>query len=139
MQNTTMIKKEAVVRAWHKVDAAGTVVGRLATEVATKLIGKHKPSYTPHIDGGDYVVIINAELSRFTGDKEQDKNYYKYSGFPGGLHQRTAAQLRALKPTEILREAIFNMLPPNKLRSERMNRLKIYAGTEHNHESQLKQ
>lgn len=139
MQKTTMIKKADVQREWHKVDAAGAVVGRVATEIATKLIGKHKPSYTPHIDGGDYVVVINAEQVEFTGAKEQKKQYYTHSGYIGGLKQRSAEKMRALKPTEILRQAVFNMLPKNKLRTERMNRLKLYAGSEHKHESQLSQ
>lgn len=139
MQKTTMIKTAEVKREWHKIDAAGAVVGRLATEIATKLIGKHKPSYTPHIDGGDYVVVLNAEKVEFTRNKEENKVYYAHSGQPGGFTSRTAAKMRIIHPTEILRLAIFNMLPKNKLRSERMNRLKLYVGAEHKHESQLSQ
>jgi len=132
MQKTADIKRD-----WHLVDAGGQILGRLASEVAQKLIGKHKPTYTPHMDGGDYVVVINANKFVVTGKKETDKIYYRHSGFPGGLKQKPLGELRESYPARIIEKAVFNMLPKNKLRSERMNRLKVYKDANHEHESQL--
>lgn len=134
-----MITTAQVQRNWHLVDAKDQVLGRLATEVATKLMGKHKVDYTPHIDAGDYVVIINASEIAVTGNKEMDKTYYSFSGYPSGLSKASFAEVMKKKPERILREAIKRMLPGNKLRDPRMSRLKIYAGAEHKHESQLGQ
>lgn len=133
-----MQKTAEVERKWHLVDAKGQILGRLASDIAQKLIGKNKPTYTPHIDGGDFVVVINASEIAVTGNKETDKMYYRHSGFPGGLKEKSLGELKSTYPTRIIEKAVFNMLPKNKLRSERMNRLKVYAGAEHKHESQLK-
>lgn len=138
MKTTYMQKKAEVERQWHLVDVKGKVLGRIATEIALKLIGKNKPTYTPHIDGGDYVVVINAKDVQVTRNKEQGKVYFTYSGFPGGLREDTFAEMMARHPEEIIVRAVYNMLPKNKLRTQRMARLKVYAGAEHKHTSQLK-
>lgn len=121
---------------WYVVDAENQVVGRLAARIATILRGKHKPQYTPHIDTGDYVVVINAEKVRFTGLKEQQKNYFKHSGYPGGVTLRTPEELRTKKPTFILENAVKGMLPKGPLGRQMLKKLKVYAGTEHPHEAQ---
>lgn len=133
MQKTAEVKRD-----WHLVDADGQILGRLATQIATKLMGKNKPTYTPHIDGGDFVVVINASKIAVTGKKETDKEYFRYSGYPGGLRSLPLGKLRDTYPTRIIEAAVYNMLPDNKLRSGRMGRLKIYADANHKHESQLK-
>lgn len=137
MHNTYMQKPAEVTREWHLVDAKDVVLGNLATDIAQKLIGKHKKTYTPHVDGGDYVVVINASQVAVTGNKEEDKKYYRHSGFPGGLKVKNLAEMRADFPERIVELAVKNMLPKNKLRQDRMNRLKVYAGDEHKHQSQL--
>lgn len=137
MQKSYMQKTADIKRDWHLIDADGQILGRLASEIATKLIGKNKPTYTPHIDGGDFVVVINASKFLVTGKKETDKIYYRHSGFPGGLKQKPLGELRESYPTRIIEKAVFNMLPKNKLRSGRMNRLKVYKDSNHKHESQL--
>ncbi len=137
-QKTRSLKPAEVKRQWHLVDADGQVLGRLATHIAKLLIGKHKATYTPHVDGGDYVVVINAQSVKVTGKKETDKVYYRHSGYLGGLKQQTLAEVRAKYPERLIEKAVYNMLPKNKLRTKRMNRLKVYKGTEHKHESQLK-
>jgi large subunit ribosomal protein L13 len=139
MPTTYMQKKAEVQRQWHLVDVKGEVLGRAATEIAKKLMGKNKPTFTPHIDGGDYVVVINAKEIVVTRSKGEDKKYYSYSGYPGGLSEATFNELQAKRPEEIVRRAVYNMLPKNKLRPERMARLKIYADDQHKHESQLGQ
>jgi len=133
-----MLKTADVKRDWHLADAKGQILGRLASEIAQKLIGKNKPTYTPHIDGGDFVVVINASEIAVSGNKEEDKMYYRHSGFPGGLKEKSLGELKKSFPTRIIEKAVFNMLPKNKLRSGRMNRLKVYANADHKHESQLK-
>jgi large subunit ribosomal protein L13 len=138
MQKTYMLKTADVKRDWHLADAKGQILGRLASEIAQKLIGKNKPTYTPHIDGGDFVVVINASEIAVSGNKEEDKMYYRHSGFPGGLKEKSLGELKKSFPTRIIEKAVFNMLPKNKLRSGRMNRLKVYANADHKHESQLK-
>lgn len=138
MQKTYMQKTAEVKRDWHLMDAEGQILGRLATQIATKLMGKNKLTYTPHIDGGDFVVVINASKIAVTGKKETDKEYFRYSGYPGGLRSLPLGKLRDTYPTRIIEAAVYNMLPDNKLRSGRMNRLKIYADANHKHESQLK-
>jgi large subunit ribosomal protein L13 len=134
---TYMMKTAEVKRAWHLMDAQDKVVGKLATEIATKLIGKHKPTYTPHIDNGDYVVIINAEKIVVTGSKGGRKLYHHHSRLPGGISERTFDELIVQNPERIIKEAVLNMLPKNRLRDERMSRLKVYVGAEHKHSAQL--
>ena len=135
MQKTYMQKTSDVKREWHIVDAQDKILGRLATDIAQKLIGKHKKEYTPHIDAGDYVVVINAEKIAVTGNKEEQKKYYRHSGFPGGLKVRTLGELRETFPERIIEKAVKNMLLKNKLQRPRMTRLKVYAGAEHPHET----
>jgi len=137
LQKTYSQKTSDVKRKWHIVDAEDQVLGRLATEIATKLIGKNKKEYTPHIDSGDYVVVINAEKVAVTGNKEEEKIYYRHSGYPGGFKKRSLSDLRAQFPERIIEKAVKNMLPKNKLQSPRMVRLKVYKGSDHKHESQL--
>ena len=132
-----MQKSAEVTRDWHLVDAQDQVLGRLATQIATLLIGKHKPTFTPHIDGGDYVVVINSAKIAVTGGKEEKKAYYHHSNFPGGLKEMTFGEMMEKFPTRAVEKAVYNMLPKNKLRTARMNRLKIYADDQHKHESQL--
>lgn len=140
MQKTFMLRKEDVKHAWHVMDASGNVLGRFASEVAKKLIGKHKPTFTPHTDDGDYVVVINAAKIAVVGaNKPQDKKYYTHSGYMGGLKVKTLAELLEKAPEQVIEAAVYNMLPKNKLRQDRMKRLKIYADAEHTHQSELKQ
>jgi large subunit ribosomal protein L13 len=129
-------KASEVNHAWIEVDAASAPLGRLATVIATRLTGKYKPTYTPHIDDGDYVVVINAEKAIVTGGKETDKMYYNYSGFPGGLTEANLAKVRKDKPERIIMDAVFGMLPKNKLQAERMKRLRIFVGESHTHAPQ---
>ena len=133
---TVMQKKEEVTRNWYEIDAEGKILGKIATEIAVRLMGKHKPSYTPHVDGGDYVVAINADKFAVTGNKMLDKKYYRHSGYPGGLKVRNLEEMLEKKPTEIIRKAVERMLPKNKLGNQMINRLKIYTGNEHNHVAQ---
>ena len=137
MQKTYTQKASEVTRKWHVIDAKDKVLGRVATEIAKLLIGKDKKEYTPHIDAGDFVVVINAAQVAVTGNKEQDKMYHTHSNFPGGLKSKNLAKLRAQFPERIIENAVKNMLPKNKLQDQRMTRLKVYAGTEHKHQSQL--
>ncbi|MFW5955424.1 MAG: 50S ribosomal protein L13 [Rhodothermales bacterium] len=125
-----------VDRQWHIVDAENQVVGRLATRIASILRGKHKPQFTPHIDTGDYVVVINADKVRFTGQKEQKKEYFRHSGYPGGVSVRTPEKMRDAKPTFLLENAVKGMLPKGTLGRQMIKKLKIYAGSEHPHEAQ---
>jgi large subunit ribosomal protein L13 len=125
-----------VVRAWHVVDAENAVVGRLASHVAALLRGKHKASYTPHIDTGDHVIIINADKVRFTGKKETDKEYFSHTGYPGGVKIRTPRVLRTKKPTFALENAVKGMLPKGPLGRQMIKKLKVYAGPDHPHEAQ---
>ncbi|HEX7017381.1 MAG TPA: 50S ribosomal protein L13 [Patescibacteria group bacterium] len=135
---TYMQKSAEVERKWHVIDVSGKILGRVATEIAELLIGKHKPTYTPHIDAGDYVVVLNAKEIKVTAGKENTISYARHSGFPGGFKVDTYADLMERHPERIIEKAVYNMIPKNKLRQERMNRLKVYAGTEHKHESQIK-
>lgn len=136
---TASAKPHEVERTWHVVDAEGEVVGRLASKVAAVLRGKHKPSYTPHVDTGDYVVVINAEKARFTGNKEADKEYFRHTGYPGGGRTTTPAETRTRKPTFIVENAVKGMLPKNRLGRQMLSKLKVYAGSEHPHEAQQPQ
>mmetsp|Transcript_1810 Transcript_1810/g.2603 ORF Transcript_1810/g.2603 Transcript_1810/m.2603 type:complete len:160 (-) Transcript_1810:154-633(-) len=129
---------QSLQRAWHLVDASNQTVGRLATTIAPLLKGKHKPTYRPNGDCGDYVVIVNAEKVHFSGKKWQDKLYRWHTGYPGGLKQRTASEMLQRKPTDILKKAILGMISRNNLRHKYIeNRLKIYVGPDHPHPSQL--
>lgn len=133
---TFMQKKETVERKWYVVDAEGKTLGRLATQVATVLRGKNKPTYTPHIDCGDYVIVINAEKVVLTGNKLDDKMYYNHSGFPGGLRERNAKTMIEKYPEEMVERAIKGMLPHNPLGRAMGKKLFVYAGTDHKHEAQ---
>lgn len=129
-------KPSEVTRRWILIDAAEAPIGRVATQVATYLTGKYKATYTPHIDGGDYVVVINAKDSVFTGDKETDKKYYRHSGFPGGIKDATVKEVREKFPERLVENAVKGMLPKNKLAAERMKRLRVFPGAEHSHTAQ---
>lgn len=137
--STYSAKPESVKRDWFVVDAAGKTLGRLATEVATRLRGKHKPVYTPHVDTGDYVVIINAEKVAVTGKKASDKMYYHHTGFPGGIKEASFDKLIARKPEKVIELAVKGMLPRNPLGRAMYRKLKVYAGSEHPHAAQQPQ
>jgi large subunit ribosomal protein L13 len=126
-------------RNWFVVDADGRTLGRLATQIADLLRGKRKPHYTPHIDTGDFVVVINAEKVRVTGGKRTGKIYYRHSGYPGGLRSRTFEEMQARRPEEIIRLAVKGMMPRNRLARKQLTKLKIYAGPEHPHAAQKPQ
>jgi large subunit ribosomal protein L13 len=123
-------------RHWLLVDASEKTLGRLATQIADALRGKRKPEYTPHIDTGDFVVVVNAEKIRVTGSKLQDKRYYKHSGYPGGLRTRTLQEMLDRRPEEVIRLAVKGMLPRNRLGRQQLRKLKVYAGPDHPHEAQ---
>lgn len=133
---TYSITPSEVNRRWILVDANEHNLGRVATTIAHYLIGKDKPSYTPHIDGGDYVVVINSDTLKVAGNRETDKVYYRHSGYPGGISSATLAEVRAKDSTRIIREAVRGMLPKNKLVDERLKRLKIYKAADHAHAPQ---
>jgi len=136
---TKSARKEDVQRNWYIIDAEGEVVGRLCTKIAHVLRGKHKPSYTPHVDTGDNVIVINADKVRFTGNKVNDKEYVRYSGYPGGQKKATPADLLAKKPEAIVENAVRGMLPKTKLGRAMFKKLFVYAGNEHPHEAQKPQ
>ncbi|HOC07009.1 MAG: 50S ribosomal protein L13 [Bacillota bacterium] len=136
MQSTYMAKPAEIKRKWLLIDAEGKTLGRLASEVAALLRGKHKPTYTPHVDSGDHVVIINASKVVVSGNKAQDKLYYRYSGYPGGLRAVNFATLMEKKPTEAVYLAVKGMLPHNKLGRAMLKKLRVYAGPEHEHAAQ---
>jgi large subunit ribosomal protein L13 len=129
-------KPGEVAREWYLVDADGQTLGRLATLIADTLRGKRKPQYTPHVDTGDFVVVVNAEKVTVTGSKLDQKLYYRHSGYPGGLKQRTLREQLERRPTEVIRRAVRGMLPKNRLARQQLTKLKIYAGPEHPHTSQ---
>jgi large subunit ribosomal protein L13 len=137
--STYSAKPQDVTRQWYVVDASQAPLGRVATEIATLLTGKGKPMFTKHIDCGDYVIVTNTENVQVTGDKLQKKVYYRHSGFPGGIKQRTLQEQMDRDSTEVIMKAVRGMLPVNKLRDDRLARLKIYPGTEHQHEAQKPQ
>ena len=132
-------RPQDVEAAWHLVDAENAVVGRLSAQVAALIRGKHKPEYTPHVDGGDFVVIVNADKVRFTGKKETDKTYFRHSGYPGGIRSRTPKELRTSKPEFIVENAVKGMLPRTKLGRQLYKKLHVYTGAEHPHEAQQPQ
>ncbi|OAQ21737.1 50S ribosomal protein L13 [Thermosulfurimonas dismutans] len=133
---TPMPRKEEVKREWYVVDAEGKVLGRLASEIAKRLRGKHRPDFAPHVDVGDFIVVVNAEKIRLTGKKWDQKIYWRHSGYMGGLKLRTARQMLEQKPEEILRLAVKRMLPKNRLGHKLLKKLKIYVGPEHPHQAQ---
>jgi len=133
---TFMANENTIKREWFVVDAAGKRLGRLATEVATVIRGKHKPTFTPHVDSGDYVIVINAEKIELTGNKWNDKMYYTHSTYPGGLKEKTAKVLMQEKPTRMVELAIKGMLPKGKLGNQMYKKLFVYAGEEHKHQAQ---
>jgi large subunit ribosomal protein L13 len=133
---TYFTKKNDISRNWLVVDAKDQVVGRLASNIAMFLMGKHKPTYTPNLDTGDYVIVLNADKVKFTGNKWNDKVYIRHTGFVGGIRKRTAKELLAKKPTDILRIAVKNMLPKSNLSLRRIMKLKIYTGDTHPHSVQ---
>ena len=133
---TVMQKKEEVTRNWYEIDAEGKILGKVAAEIAVRLMGKNKPSYTPHVDGGDFVVVTNAEKIAVTGKKLTDKKYYRHSGYPGGLKVRSLQEMLEKQPTEVIRKAVERMLPKNKLGSQMIGRLKVFVGNEHAHTAQ---
>lgn len=134
---TVSMRAEDVRRSWFVVDAEDKTLGRLATEVARRLRGKHKPEYTPHVDTGDYIVVVNAEKVRVTGSKTTDKIYYRHSGYPGGIKARSFEQLRdGRHPERIIETAVKGMLPRNPLGRSMLKKLKVYAGNEHPHSAQ---
>jgi len=132
-------KNEEVERRWYVVDAEGETLGRLAVRIADTLRGKRKPEYTPHVDTGDFVVVVNAEKITVTGAKLQQKRYYRHSGYPGGLRSRTLGEQLERRPTEVIRKAVKGMLPRNRLARRQITKLKVYAGPEHPHEAQSPQ
>lgn len=134
---TFMAKRGEVARKWHVLDAEGQVLGRLAVQTAHLLRGKHKPIFTPHIDCGDGVVVVNAEKVRLTGLKLQTKLYKRYSGYPSGLKTETADRLLHRRPTEVIHRAVVGMLPKNPLGRQVARRLRVYAGPTHPHQAQL--
>ena len=134
--STTLAKKGNVPQKWYVIDAANQVVGRLAVQIATILRGKHRPDYTPHVDTGDFVIVVNAEKVRFTGKKLETKTYQAYSHYPGGLKVTTAKELMARKPQDIIMHAVKRMVPRNRLGRAQMAKLKLYAGNTHPHQAQ---
>jgi large subunit ribosomal protein L13 len=136
MTKTYNAKPGEIERLWYVVDAEGKTLGRLATQIADTLRGKRKPQYTPHVDTGDFVVVVNAEKIHVTGKKLDEKMYYRHSGYPGGLRQRTLREELERRPTEVLRKAVKGMLPRTRLGRAQLTKLKIYAGPEHPHDAQ---
>jgi len=133
---TFSAREEDVEKKWLVIDAEDKVVGRLATEIATILRGKNKPIFTPHVDTGDFVVVVNADKVRFTGKKWNQKKYYRHSGYPGGLKEIVAQKLLQQKPEEIIKHAVWGMIPHNRLGRKMIKKLKIYSGSEHPHQAQ---
>jgi len=133
---TFVAKPDTIKRQWFVIDAADKVLGRVASEVARRLRGKHKPEYTPNIDTGDYVIVVNADKVRVTGDKTRSKYYYRYSGYQSGLKQASFAELQAKRPERIIEHAVRGMLPKNALGRQMFRKLKVYAGPEHKHAAQ---
>ena len=133
---TYSAKPGEITREWYLVDAEGKTLGRLATQIADTLRGKRKPQFTPHVDTGDFVIVVNAEKIQVTGNKLDQKRYSRHSGYPGGLRSRTLREQLDRRPTEVLRVAVKGMLPKNRLARQQITKLKIYAGPEHPHEAQ---
>jgi large subunit ribosomal protein L13 len=136
MSRTYTPKASEIERQWLVVDADGQTLGRLATRVARLLTGKHKPTYSTHIDTGDHVIVINAEKIKVTGDKLESKHYYRHSGYPGGFREEKLGHLLERRPEEVVRRAVKGMVPHTRLGTQQMRKLKVYAGPEHPHEAQ---
>jgi large subunit ribosomal protein L13 len=136
MNRTYSPKLSEIEHRWFVVDAAGVPLGRLASVVARLLMGKHKPTYAPHLDGGDFVIVLNAEKTVLTGRKEEKKVYYRHSGYPGGLKRETAGKLRQRRPELLVERAVRGMLPKNSLGRHQLRKLKVYAGDKHRHQAQ---
>lgn len=139
MNKTFSAKAGQVKQDWFVVDASGKILGRLASEIALRLRGKHKAIYTPHVDTGDFIVVVNAEKIALTGKKLTDKIYYSYSGYPGGLRETAAGKMLAEKPENLIRMAVAGMLPKNHLGRKMLKKLKVYSGNAHPHEAQCPQ
>jgi large subunit ribosomal protein L13 len=135
--NTYSTKASDIERQWHVVDASDKILGRLASEVAKLLMGKHKPMYAPHLDTGDYVIVINAARVRVTGRKPKQKMYYRHSGYPGGLKSTSYEKMMQTHPTRVIEHAIKGMLPHNRLGAAMFKKLKVYAGDSHPHQAQM--
>ncbi len=133
---TYSAKPEEIVRRWYIVDATDRTLGRLATQIATVLMGKHKAIYTPHVDCGDFVIVVNAEKVRFTGNRLEEKFYYRYSGYPGGMKKTSLRTMLQTHPERVISEAVRRMLPKNALARHMLKKLKVYAGPEHPHAAQ---
>ncbi len=136
---TFMAKKEEIERDWYVVDADGQVLGRLASQIAAILRGKHKPEFTPHVDCGDHVVVINAEKVRLTGKKAATKQYFRHTGYPGGLRSVSFQDLIRKRPRAVIERAVWGMLPHNRLGRKMLKKLRVYAGEEHPHQAQKPQ
>jgi large subunit ribosomal protein L13 len=136
---TYVATPETRQRDWYVVDASGQTLGRMATRIADALRGKRKPEYTPHIDTGDFVVVVNAEKIEVTGSKRDSKRYFRHSGYPGGLRSRTLAEMLERQPEEVIRSAVKGMLPRNRLGRAQLGKLKVYAGPDHPHAAQQPQ
>ena len=136
IQKTWNAKPGEITRRWYVVDAEGQTLGRLATRIADTLRGKGKAEYTPHVDTGDFVVVVNAEKIQVTGNKLDQKMYHRHSGYPGGLRSRTLREQLERRPTEVIRKAVKGMLPRNRLARQQLNKLKVYAGPNHPHTAQ---
>ena len=134
--STYMAKNETVERNWYVVDAAGKTLGRLASEIAQYIRGKHKPTFTPHVDMGDYVIVVNAEKVKLSGKKWDDKKHYSHTNHPGGINEITYRELRAKDPEFIIEKAVKGMLPHNKLGRKMVKKLKVYSGPKHPHQAQ---
>lgn len=133
---TYSAKSETAKRDWYVIDATDKILGRMATEIANRLRGKHKPEYTPHVDTGDYIVVVNAEKVKVTGNKTSDKMYYHHSGYPGGIKSISFEKLQEKAPERIIQQAVKGMMPRNKLSRAMLSKLKVYAGSEHPHTAQ---
>ena len=133
---TFTARPETVVQDWYLVDATDKVLGRLATEIATRLRGKHKPEYTPHVDTGDHIVIVNAAKIRVTGDKINQKKYYRHSGYPGGIKETVLSDELENNPERVIERAVKGMLPKNSLGRAMFRKLRVYAGPDHSHQAQ---
>ena len=133
---TQSVNKESVLHDWYLVDADGKTLGRLSTQIANRLRGKHKPEFTPHVDTGDYIVVINADKIHVTGKKETDKFYYHHTGFPGGIKSVALGKMREKSPEKILENAVKGMMPRNRLGRVMLSKLKVYAGNSHPHSAQ---
>ena len=133
---TFSAKQHEVVHGWYVVDATDKVLGRVASEVARRLRGKHKPEFTPHVDTGDFIVVVNADKLRVTGAKFEDKKYYRHSGYPGGIYERNFTEMQQQFPERVLEKAVKGMLPKGPLGYAMIKKLKVYAGAEHGHEAQ---